>query len=124
MLHSTSPQGRRLTEQMYTCDPFHIDIKLNSDSKNRSAEIANVYLKTIGRRLVFIKRKKQIKKPISISPISFEKDPIRHPISFIPTDVDIKDIDVEKDYKERLKLNKKRENTPSPIVFEGRRMKR
>ena len=31
MIHSLSPQGRRLVEQMYTGDPFHIDIKLNSE---------------------------------------------------------------------------------------------
>ena len=73
MIHSLSPQGRRLVEQMYTGDPFHIDIKLDSNSKNRSAEIANTYLKAIGRRLTFIKKPKDITK-ITISPVSFDHD--------------------------------------------------
>jgi DNA replication protein DnaC len=32
MIHSLSPHARRLTEQMYTCNPFSIDIKLDDDS--------------------------------------------------------------------------------------------
>ena len=62
---------------------FNIDIKLDSDSKNRSAEIANTYLKTIGRRLKFTKRRK-VRTKIAISPIVFERDPVSYPISFTP----------------------------------------
>ena len=81
MIHSTSPQGRRLVEQMYTDDPFTIDIKLDSNSKNRSAEIANTYLKTIGRRLTFVKIKKAIHRLIS-KPIEFIDDKEIRPIHF------------------------------------------
>lgn len=120
MIHSLSPQGRRLVEQMYTGDPFNIDIKLDSDSKNRSAEIANTYLKTIGRRLVFIKRKKEIKK-ILVSPIIFKGDPTIKPISFIPNEIDIANYDVETAFKEREKRQKtiKKKNIQSPINFMG-----
>ena len=120
MIHSLSPQGRRLVEQMYTGDPFNIDIKLDSDSKNRSAEIANTYLKTIGRRLVFIKRKKDIKK-ILVSPIIFKGDPTIKPISFIPNEIDIANYDVESAFKEREKRQKtiKKKNIQSPINFMG-----
>jgi len=125
MIHSLSPQGRRLVEQMYTGDPFHIDIKLNSDSRNRSAEIANTYMKTIGRRLNFVKKKKIITKIVA-SPVTFEKDPIKVPIFFVPEN-QREGFDYEKDFAERLKENAKREKAPSPIRFDGidrrRRMK-
>lgn len=124
MLHSVSPQGRRLTEQMYTENPFEIDIKLNSDSKNRSAEIANTYIKTIGRRLGFKKRRKSRPK-IAISPISFTKDPVVYPISFVPENLR-EGFDYEKDFEERQKLEKSKikKKAYSPIEFEGRTMKK
>ena len=120
MIHSLSPQGRRLVEQMYTGDPFKIDIKLDTDSKNRSAEIANTYLKTIGRRLKFVKRRK-VRNKIAISPIIFEKDPVTYPISFVPTN-QREGFDYEKDFAERQKLEKlkQKRKAESPIEFEGR----
>ena len=124
MIHSLSPQGRRLVEQMYTGDPFNIDIKLDSDSKNRSAEIANTYLKAIGRRLNFIKRKKKFKK-VTVSPVSFDRDPYVHPISFIPENM--RDgFDYEKDFKDRQKLKQEKidKGAKSPVRFEGRDLRR
>lgn len=63
MIHSLSPQARKLVGTMYTEDPYNIDIKLDSDSKNRSAEQVMVYLKAIGYKLVFTKKKKEKKAP-------------------------------------------------------------
>lgn len=63
MLHSASPHGRRLTEELLTGDPFEIDVKLDDMSKNRSVEILNAYLLTMGLELEFKKipkKKKQI----------------------------------------------------------------
>ena len=119
MIHSLSPQGRRLVEQMYTGDPFKIDIKLNSDSKNRSAEIANTYLKAIGRKLKFIKKRKTISR-ISISPISFDRDPYEYPISFVP-ESQRKGFDYVKDFKERQKFEQRKKDAGAecPIEFEG-----
>ena len=120
MIHSVSPQGRRLVEQMYTTDnPFVIDIKLDSDSKNRSAEIVNTFLKTIGRKLVFEKRFKKVD-TIAYSPISFFEDPVEYPIQFIPKQ-DWDTIDIEKDFEERQKMYAeiKKRNITSPICFEG-----
>lgn len=78
MLHSASPHGRRLVDQMFTGDPYNIDIKLDSYSKNRNAEIANTHLKTMGLRLVFEKVKKEMIHPISKYPVTFKyKD--KHP---------------------------------------------
>lgn len=124
MIHSLSPQGRRLVEQMYTGDPFNIDIKLDSDSKNRSAEIANTYLKTIGRRILFVKRRKQRTK-ITMSPIIFERDPVQYPISFVPEQIR-EGFDYEKDFHERQKVEAEKiaSNVVSPIEFEGRDRKR
>lgn len=125
MIHSVSPQGRRLVEQMYTGDPFNINIRLNNDAKNRSAEIANTYLKTTGRRLIFLKKKKERHK-ITRSPISFTRDPHRHPISFTPLE-DREGFDYEKDFKERqefLAKKSKMENIRSPFRFEGRQTRK
>lgn len=124
MIHSLSPQGRRLVEQMYTGDPFSIDIKLDSNSKNRSAEIAATYLKTIGRRLKFIKRRKKREK-IVMSPIIFERDPITRPIDILPEHMR-EGFDYEKDFKERQEFEKlkKEKGAISPIEFEGIRRKR
>jgi hypothetical protein len=123
MIHSLSPQARRLVEQMYTGDPFHIDIKLDSDSRNRSAEIVNTYLKTIGRRILFIKKKKVYSSPILISPISFTRDPhdsYESPISFIPKELlNSKDFDPVKDLKRREKEAEARKGDESPLIFMG-----
>lgn len=119
MIHSLSPQGRRLVEQMYTGDPFKIDIKLDSNSKNRSAEIANTYLKTIGRRMVFIKKPKNIKK-ITFCPVSFDKYPITPAVSFVPESMR-EGFDYEKDFQERQNLAdaKKKAGAKSPVKFMG-----
>lgn len=61
MLYSSSPQARRLFEQLLIGDPYNIDIKLDSDSKNRNAEIINALLKTMGLKLVFEKIPKEKK---------------------------------------------------------------
>lgn len=119
MIHSLSPQGRRLVEKMYTEDPFRIDIKLDSNSKNRSAEIAATYLKTIGRRITFIKTKK-VKKKITVSGIYFDKDPITYPISFVP-ESEREGFDYEQDFKDREKKFKsaKYKKAISPFLFDG-----
>lgn len=124
MIHSLSPQGRRLVEQMYTGDPFNIDIRLDSDSRNRSAEIATTYLKAVGRRIKFIKRRKNIKK-ITFSPITFDHSPYSVPISFVPEDKR-KGFDYIKDFEERQKYYKKvkESGAVSPVTFEGTRRKR
>ena len=70
MIHSVSPHARRLVEKMFVDDPYLVDIKLDEDSSNRSAEILNTYLKAIGYKLVFTKSPKKKIKPFTIKPIS------------------------------------------------------
>lgn len=55
MIHSVSPQGRRLYEQALTGDPYNVNIRLDGNSKNRQVEILNAYLKTMGLKLIFKK---------------------------------------------------------------------
>ena len=119
MIHSLSPQGRRLVEKMYTGDPFHIDIKLDSNSRNRSAEIAATYLKTIGRRIVFIKSKK-VRQKIAVPAFYFDHDPITYPISFVP-ECDREGFDYEKDFQDRQKERKsaRAKKVRSPFLFDG-----
>lgn len=71
MLYSSSPHGRRMTESMYTGDPFDIDIKLDETSKNRNVEIINARFKTMGLKLVFKKVPKK-----SIVPVERIPEPI------------------------------------------------
>ena len=59
MIHSVSPHARKTVKQMYTCNPYNINIRLDNEATNRGAEIINTRLKTIGRRLVFKKVKKE-----------------------------------------------------------------
>ena len=53
MLYSSSPQGRRLVEQLLVGNPYDINIKLDQNSKNRNAEIINALMETMGLRIVF-----------------------------------------------------------------------
>lgn len=62
MIHSTSPQARRLTETFIEGDPYEIDIKLDGTCKSRSAQKAKVYLKAMGYRIGFRKIPKVMKK--------------------------------------------------------------
>ena len=121
MIHSLSPQARRLAEQMYTEDPFNIDVRLDSDSKNRSAEIVNTFLKTIGRRLVFRKVPK-IYKSVEISPVEFENCPFEIPVYFIPQEILKQEgFDPVKENEERQELERrKKEEGISPVTFDGR----
>jgi hypothetical protein len=61
MLYSSSPQARRLFEQLLVGDPYNIDIKLDRESKNRNAEIIAALMKTMGLKLVFEKIPKKRK---------------------------------------------------------------
>ncbi len=57
MLYSTAPIARRQVKQLLTDSPIDIDITINKDARSRSAEIVNTYLKAIGLKLEFKKRK-------------------------------------------------------------------
>ena len=85
MLHSLSPHGRRLVEQMFTGDPYDVDIRIDSKSKNRSAEILNTRLKTMGYRMVFKKIRKRMRPAMWAPAVTFTEDP----------NSPIKDTDVE-----------------------------
>lgn len=75
MLNAASPHARRLTEQLFTEDPFNVDIKLDEFSKNRGVEILNAYLTTMGLRLVFKKTPKVYKPAILIDALNFSQMP-------------------------------------------------
>lgn len=99
MIHSVSPQARRLTEQMLTDDPYDIDIKLDENSINRTAQIANIYLKTMGYKLKFSKKLKRPKRGILAKGISYHwgDKPLRNGIMYVSEEE--KGFDIEKDIK-------------------------
>lgn len=118
MIHSVSPKARRSVEQMYMCNPYTVDIKLGEDAKNRSAEIVNTYLKTIGKRLVFIKRKKKYTKPVTFNAVTFNKPFRKTPIFFKKEE----GFSIDDSYRMREELQNKIDNNPnsaSPITFLG-----
>lgn len=99
MIHSVSPQARRLVEQMLTDDPYDIDIKLDDNSINRTAQIANIYLKVMGYRLRFKKKLKRPKRGILTKGITYHwgDKPLRKGIMYVSEEE--KGFDIEKDIK-------------------------
>ena len=122
MIHSVSPSARKRVQELYTCNPYDINIKLDEESKNRVAEIVNTYLKAIGLRLVFAKVPKyRYIEPIS--PFIFDHNPVVQPFEFVPKDVK----DKEKWIKEVRKFEEEKKNNPNtiqPFVFQGIDLKR
>lgn len=89
MIHSLSPSARRQVEELYTGDPYDIDIHLNPDAKNRSVEKLNARLKTMGYKIVFRKRKRVYTPAIKINAISFMNGK-REAVSFNSKNYDFK----------------------------------
>lgn len=110
LIHSLSPKARKSVRQLYTCDPFKVDIQLDNESTNRGAEIINTRLKTIGRRLVF-KKIPKLRHKLTIAPISFEKEPIRTPIHFIEENIS----DINQFYKELDEMEARKKNDKDMI---------
>ncbi len=71
LIYSLSPKQRERMEALWTEDPYEINIELGDDCKNRSVEILNARLKTIGLRLEFIKIPKQRKPLVSFPTVTF-----------------------------------------------------
>lgn len=113
MLYSTSPHARRLTQEMLTGDAFNIDVKLDDESKNRNAEILNVYLKTMGLRLEFKKVHKQREHAMEIEPMYFYDNPNKLIEAFIPLN-DNEKLDME---KEVLRLLKERDQIHAMDIY-------
>ena len=115
MIHSVSPHARRLVEKMFVDDPYLVDIKLDEDSSNRSAEILNTYLKAIGYKLVFEKTPKKKLKPFTIKPIS--RNPVggqlTKPFMMLDKNQNIQDFEDWMNYLYRQELAKNRK----PIKF-------
>lgn len=116
MIHSVSPQGRKLVEQMYTCNPYDIDIKLDMNSKNRVAEIVNTYLKAIGLRLVFAKIPKY-KYKVPIAPFTSNKKHIINPFDFAPAEAEDKEA-YFKELEEFRAKKAKDKNCIQPFTFD------
>jgi hypothetical protein len=115
MVHSVSPQARRLVEQMLTDNPYDIDIKLDDNSVNRTAQIANVYLKTMGYRLKFIKKLKRPKRGILTKGITyhFGDKPLRRGVMYVSEEE--KGFDIEKDFKRAQEV----ENLKRGVYYDG-----
>lgn len=58
MLNSTSPAARRRTEELLTNSDINVDVKLGEKDSSRNVETLNAYLKTMGIKLEFSKKRK------------------------------------------------------------------
>ena len=118
MIHSVSPNARRLVKKFYTENPYHINIELDKESKNVEAAITNTYLKAIGRRLVFKKVKKNRVK-ITINPLHFKEAPIIHPLRIVQN---IENAETNEEYMKRMEIEARKKvdkNRILPIKFYG-----
>lgn len=115
LIHSVSPHGRQLVEQFSTGDPYLMNIRLDNDSSNRSAEIAQTYLKTIGLRLNIKKIKKKKVNPFLIQTDKINQFTKVSPFLYIDSDnmskkqiaKHIKELnEYNKDAKKRYEENK------------------
>ena len=108
MIHSVSPQARRLVEQMLTDDPYDIDIKLDENSINRTAQIANVYLKAMGYRLKFLKKLKKPKRGVLVKGITYhwgDKE-LRRGVMYVNDEE--KGFNINKDFKRSQEVEDKK----------------
>ena len=83
LIHSVSPHGRLLVEKFSTGDPYMMDIRLDHESTNRSAEIVQTYLKTIGLRLVFKKIAKKKINPFTNHALEFDQFAKVNPFNYV-----------------------------------------
>ena len=115
MVHSVSPQARRLVEQMLTDDPYDIDIKLDDNSVNRTAQIANIYLKAMGYRLKFTKKLKKPKRGVLVKGITYHygDKPLRRGVSYVSEEE--KGFDIDKNFKRAQEIEDKKRG----VYYEG-----
>ena len=99
MVHSVSPQARRRVEEMLTDDPYDIDIRLDENSVNRTAQIANIYLKVMGYRLRFNKKLKKPIRGILTKGITYHwgDKPLRRGVMYVSEEE--KGFDIDKNFK-------------------------
>lgn len=64
LLNSSSPEARRLNQELLTGDPFAFDIKLDENCVAQSSDMLMAYLKVLGLKLTFSKIKKFKPKPV------------------------------------------------------------
>ena len=101
-------------EQLWTQDPFNVDIKLTPDCKNRSAEILNVYFKQIGLKLIFEKVYKKAYFPMSLATMTYEDTSnVRRLMQMVDPD---ERIDLEKDAKRYDEYYESLKKSPMQLV--------
>ncbi|MDD3121891.1 MAG: hypothetical protein PHC62_00080 [Candidatus Izemoplasmatales bacterium] len=117
LIYSLSPIARNEMEDLWTSDPFNINIQLGPDCKNRSVEILNTYFKQIGLQLIFEKHEKKITFPIQFAPyVEIEKKD-RSVISFVETGEQIDPEKYVKTIDEIKELDKRRLIKFAPIRY-------
>lgn len=107
MIHSVSPHARRLVEQIFTEDPYLVNVRLDGNSRNRSAEILAAYMKFLGYRLVFEKKRKRLIKPFTYRPFVQSLNGLQKPFILMDPNVNM-DIDKHLDRKIEVEEMKKK----------------
>lgn len=119
LIYALSPIARNEMEDLWTKDPFNINIELGPDCRNRSAEILNTYFKQMGLKLVFEKREKKLIIPIRFYPFTTTLESLRKKlITFSSPD---EKFDPEEHAKRKDRLLEEKRHYPiqfSPIHFD------
>lgn len=104
MIHSVSPEARRSVEALLTDNPYDIDIKLTDNAVNRSAQIANIYLKAMGYRLKFIKKPKKLLRGVLTKGVTYHwgDRPLTNGVKYVSPEET--GFDVDKDFKRMAEL--------------------
>lgn len=119
MLYSSSPHGRLLIRKLYTDDPYDVDIKLDEDSTNRSAEIFNVYFKTMGLKIKFVKIPKNKVPKIMRQPVYYNDKPVINPVMYVNKEET--GFDINEDNNRMLEIEQKSKNIPiirEPVYYD------
>lgn len=116
MLYSLSPTARLLVEELYTGDPYDIDIKLNTKAKNRSAEIVNARLKTMGYKIEFVKVRKNKKPVIVFDLLEFDTPEDSDVLEFFGENISDKELEEKIKLQANIEDNRKKLSVEFPLL--------
>lgn len=117
LMYSASPHARQSAGiELLTGDPFHIDVKLDTDSVNTGVQELNTLLKTAGLKLGFYKEKIVRQSPFIRTP--FRKPVVENPIPWRRAVVFNKNIDAQSFMNDPTLFDRMLE---SSLKYEGRR---
>jgi hypothetical protein len=119
MFYSVSPEARLEAEELYTCDPYHVNLRLKQYAPNRAAEIVHTFLKVLGRKFVH-KRIRKARGSMSTAALIFNHDV--SPQDALVFHENMTSEEMKKEWEAADNLREKIKNDPNviePFEWEG-----